>query len=58
MTSETWKGTIGLIYASECGYSISATNDACDTTVLYDWNETQAKNCRSNSWLLNSSYAQ
>lgn len=45
---ETWNGAIGLIYPSDYAYATDSTNSACDSTIIFEWND----ECKKNSWLL------
>ena len=59
MTSHLWTGAIALMYPSDYGYSTSATNVECDTTVMFSWDGTgNVKNCRNNSWLYGGEQSQ
>lgn len=50
----TWTGAIGLIYPSDYGYSISSTNDLCNTTTMDTWGDEETKKeCSDTSWLYN-----
>lgn len=46
-----WTGAIGLMYASDYGYSTSTTDTECEDT-MWNWNEgASGVICRNNSWL-------
>ncbi len=51
----TWKGLIGLIYASDYGYATSggSTTDrvTCLNTNLSNWEDSNVSDCKNNDWL-------
>ena len=54
----TWTGKIALMYPSDYAYATSG-GSTCDTTILYDWEESAAKaECAYKSWLHSQSQTQ
>ena len=51
----TWEGAIGLMYASDYGYSTSSTSSNCDLTM---WSWDRYSECYSNSWLYDENMSQ
>ena len=53
--NSSWKGRIGLIYASDYGFATSAENSSrrtfCLSQKLNDWNNSLTKDCRYNNYL-------
>lgn len=44
---KTWSGAIGLMYPSDYAYATDSTNSVCDSSIIFDWNET----CKQTNWL-------
>jgi len=44
---KTWSGAIGLMYPSDYAYATDSTNSICDSSIIFDWNET----CKQTNWL-------
>ena len=54
----TWTGKIGLMYPSDYGYATSggSTTDraTCLNKELFNWDSSNASDCKNNDWLFNS----
>lgn len=51
----TWSGKVGLMYPSDYGFATkggtTSTRDICLKTKLYNWNNAEVSDCKTNNWL-------
>lgn len=51
----TWVGYVGLMYPSDYAYATtggtSSTRNICLNTKLYNWNNPEVSDCKTNNWL-------
>ena len=56
---DIWKGAVGLMYASDYGYSTSGDSSICDSVIMWYWREKKDSSafteCAEKSWLYDSS---
>ena len=56
--TSSWTGKVGLIYPSDYGYATSGgtttSRTTCLTTSMYSWGGSGVSDCKTNSWIYNS----